>query len=57
MGLGGYLKHGLQKHSEKYSVRVFMDVCVYRYESMHEVWPIPRVTISLNQHRDPTQHI
>lgn len=37
MGLEGYLKHGLQKHSEKYSVHVCMDVCVFRYESMHEM--------------------
>lgn len=34
MGLEGYLKHGLQKDSEKYSVCL----CVYcRYECMHEM--------------------
>lgn len=38
MGLEGYLKHGLQKHSEKVQcVRVCMDVCVFRYECTHEM--------------------
>lgn len=62
MGLEGYLKHGLQKHSKKYSVCVCVDVCVFTVDMSASMKfdPLQCMCISFTVKMnpcDPTQHI